>query len=76
MADVKFVVDRAAIQNLGGGNEMDFCRKYGIDYNLLQHIKRKRYTRSGTKSQAIVEKLIALGVGRYVNVTEDTKEAK
>ena len=73
----KFQIDRAAMMNLGGGNVMDFCRRHDIDYNLLQHIMRKAYVRSGTKSQEIVRKLIEMGVGRYVNVPDaEAAEAK
>ncbi len=71
MGDVKFVIDKAQMLNLGGGNVMEFCRRYGFDYNLLQHVIRKKYTRNGTKSQEMVERLIKMGVGKYVNVTEE-----
>ncbi len=74
MGEVKFELDRAAMQNLGSGNVMDFCRRFNIDYNLLQHVMRKAYVRSGTKSQEIVDRLIKMGVGKYVNVPKEEKE--
>ena len=73
MSEVKFQLNRAEMLNMGGGSVTEFCRRFNIDRNLLNHVLKKSHVKSGTKSQALVEKLISMGVGRYVNVAE--KEA-
>lgn len=76
MSEVRFQLDRAEMLNRGGGSVTEFCRRFNIDRNLLNHVLKKSHVKTGTKSQALVEKLIGMGVGKYVNVAKETKETE
>ena len=71
MRKVEFKLDEAKMLNIGGGSITTFCEQYGIDRNLMYHIKGKSYVKAGTKSQKLVSKLINLGVGKYMNINKE-----
>ncbi|WP_456403509.1 hypothetical protein [Hydrogenimonas sp.] len=70
MGGVKFVIDRAKLLNLGGGSVAEFCKRYDIDRQLFYSVIGRSRVSSGTQAHKIVEKLIEMGVGKFVNVDE------
>lgn len=68
---VEFRLDEAKMLNIGNGNITNFCELYGIDKNLMYHVKGKSYVKTGTKSQKLVARLISLGVAKYENIDKE-----
>ena len=66
-----FTLDEARMLNMGGGSITSFCEQYGIDRNLMYHVRGNTHVKSGTKSHALVSKLVNLGVGKYINTNSD-----
>jgi len=66
-AKVEFRLDEAKMLNIGGGSISEFCERFNIDRIMMYNVRGKSYVRPNTKSAALVEKLINLGVGKYVN---------
>lgn len=71
MAKTSFRIDEAKMQNIGGGSVSSFCERFHIDRNLMYHVRGKAYVKPNTKSAALVQKLIDLGVAKYVNTDRE-----
>ena len=71
---MRFVVDMDKIKVLGSGSVKTYCRRNDIDYKTLYNIKKgaERFE-DGSKAQKISEKLIDLGVAKWVK--SDEKES-
>lgn len=75
---IEFELNEAKMQNMGGGSITSFCERFNINRNLMYHIKGKSYVRPNTKSASLVEKLITMGVGKYINseIEEESNSEK
>lgn len=74
---LKFEIDRKKIMIEGSGSVTTYCKRKGIDYRTLYNVLQSKRTRfeDGSKSQAVVDKLIHLGVGEWVETPDETLSA-
>lgn len=65
-----FEVDVAKLKEVGGGSITTFCDRNGLSRCHLHNINGRRSFRCGSKGQLMAEKLIAMGIGKWVNDTK------
>lgn len=62
-----FEVDVAKLKEIGGGSVKTFCERNGLPRCWIYDVDGRRSFRTGSKGQMVSEKLIALGIGKWVN---------
>lgn len=67
----RIVFDRAKMKDLGGGSIKGFCEAYNIKRTNLYRIENTTRKTPGTYAQKITERLISIGVAKWVNDPQD-----
>jgi hypothetical protein len=62
-----FEVNMAKVKEIGGGSVKTFCARHGFPRIDIYAINGRNHFRDGSQAQRIMEKLLELGVGRWVN---------
>lgn len=70
-----FTVDIAKLKEVGGGSVKTFCERNGLPRCDIYQVDGRKCFRDGSKGQRVAEKLIALGIGKWVNDEKVVKSA-
>lgn len=70
-----FVVDFAKIKQASGGSIKKFAERNELPRRLVSYVNGRRSFVDGSVGQGVAEKLLALGVGQWVNDEPKQKES-
>jgi hypothetical protein len=68
--NVQFLIDFAKVKEMGGGSVVTFCKRNNLPRCHIYAINGKKAFNDGSKSQMIAEKLMILGIGKWVNIVK------
>jgi hypothetical protein len=71
MITTRFVIDFRKIKEIGGGSTTTFCKRHNLPRVHIYAINNRQSFNDGSKSQMIAEKLMSIGVGKWIEIDEE-----
>lgn len=68
-----FTIDMAKLKEVGGGSVATFCKRNQINRPLIYQINNQRSFVDGSNAQSVAQRLLTLGIGKWVNKVEEAK---